>query len=97
MEDLLGSYTCVCDAGYTLTSNDTHEFVCENINECDLGTDSCHDNATCTDTIGNYTCSCKTGFSGDGYDCSDVNECDLGRTLISYYNNKLTFLAVRGR
>ena len=39
------------------------------INECEVGTDSCGDNAECTNTDGNYTCSCTTGYSGDGQSC----------------------------
>ena len=40
------------------------------INECDIGTDECHDNASCSDTIGSYECTCDIGFTGDGYNCS---------------------------
>ena len=32
--------------------------------------DGCHENATCSDANGNYTCDCKTGFTGDGFNCS---------------------------
>ena len=32
--------------------------------------DECHENATCTDANGNYTCDCKTGFTGDGFNCT---------------------------
>ena len=39
------------------------------IKECDLGTDGCHDNATCTDGNGSYTCECNDGFTGDGFSC----------------------------
>ena len=39
------------------------------INECQLGTDLCHDNASCIDTEGSYECMCETGFSGDGFTC----------------------------
>ena len=35
-------------------------------NECENGTDNCHANANCTDTIGSFTCSCLPGFRGDG-------------------------------
>ena len=36
---------------------------------CDVD-DDCHENATCTDANGNYTCDCKTGFTGDGFNCT---------------------------
>ena len=35
-----------------------------------MGTDLCHDNATCTNTDGNYTCDCQPGFNGTGFNCS---------------------------
>ncbi len=38
------------------------------INECE-GENSCHDNATCTNTIGSYNCSCYDGFEGNGTNC----------------------------
>ena len=36
------------------------------IDECDLGLNACHENATCTNTIGSHVCSCKAGYVGDG-------------------------------
>ena len=39
------------------------------IDECEVGTDSCGENAECTNTDGNYTCSCTTGYTGDGMSC----------------------------
>lgn len=39
------------------------------INECERDTHECHDNATCTNTIGDYNCTCNVGFSGDGFEC----------------------------
>ena len=44
------------------------------INECDLGTDTCHVNATCTDTIGSYECTCNSGFEGNGVNCTSKDE-----------------------
>lgn len=47
-------------------------FFTTDVDECSLGSDTCHENADCTNTVGNFTCSCKTGFSGDGYSCTGV-------------------------
>ena len=40
------------------------------INECSEGSDTCDENANCTNTDGSYNCSCKTGYTGDGRNCS---------------------------
>ena len=53
----IGSYTCSCNAGYTLNADGR---VCTDINECALGTDQCSQN--CQNTIGSYTCSCGVGY-----------------------------------
>ena len=37
--------------------------------ECSIGTDDCHYNASCTNTVGSYRCQCLEGFTGDGIDC----------------------------
>ncbi|XP_068089568.1 mucin-like protein [Hyperolius riggenbachi] len=35
----------------------------------------CDEKANCISSNSGYTCRCKTGFSGDGKNCSDINEC----------------------
>ena len=49
--------------------------ICINIdiNECDVGTDNCHPNATCMDNVGSFECSCNSGFTGSGTEC--VGKC----------------------
>ena len=42
-----------------------NEIFSPDVNECDAGTDSCHDNAACTNTSGGYTCECNTGWTND--------------------------------
>ena len=49
-----------------------HPFSDEN--ECGPdGTNDCHQNANCTNTIGSYICTCNTGYSGDGKLCEGRN------------------------
>ena len=40
------------------------------INECEDGTESCAENAECTNTQGSYSCSCSPGYTGDGTICN---------------------------
>uniref|UniRef100_A0A3B3VCA9 Si:ch73-105b23.6 n=1 Tax=Poecilia latipinna TaxID=48699 RepID=A0A3B3VCA9_9TELE len=35
----------------------------------------CHQDAECLSTKLSYSCTCKTGFSGDGHNCTDMDEC----------------------
>ncbi|XP_066287026.1 uncharacterized protein [Branchiostoma lanceolatum] len=42
----------------------------QDVDECALGTDTCHEHATCINTPGNYTCACNEGYAGDGYTCN---------------------------
>ena len=43
---------------------------CSDIDECTTDTHNCADEADCTNTAGSFTCACKTGYNGDGYQCS---------------------------
>jgi hypothetical protein len=55
-----------CPAGYRLSSAPVP--LCEDLDECALGTDDCADNATgCTNTLGGFTCGCPAGFVGTGH------------------------------
>ena len=57
--------SCSCIARYFVC------FCCHvDINECETGNDSCHENAQCTNTEGSFTCSCNPGYTGDGIECS---------------------------
>ncbi|XP_028411848.1 uncharacterized protein LOC114534585, partial [Dendronephthya gigantea] len=45
--------------------------------ECTQNTHACDPNADCENTDGSYTCQCRSGFTGNGKECTDVNECSL--------------------
>ncbi len=74
-----GSFTCSCNAGYTLNA-DGHS--CDNIDECVNNYGGCRTggdaNATCSDTTPGYTCNCSSGFTFSGGTCTDINECTNG-------------------
>jgi len=65
-ENLIGSYECTCDTGYTMSS----QGVCTNINECLLEKSVCPDFAECTDTLGSFTCTCVEGYKKEGEICA---------------------------
>ncbi|ELK06283.1 EGF, latrophilin and seven transmembrane domain-containing protein 1 [Pteropus alecto] len=60
--------------------------ICEDDNECGNLTQSCGENANCTNTEGSYYCMCAPGFrsssnqdrfiTNDGTVCIDIDECD---------------------
>ena len=49
-----------------------HNILFIDINECEVGTDSCDENAECTNTDGSYTCACNTGFIENGVTCNGM-------------------------
>ncbi|CBY37278.1 unnamed protein product [Oikopleura dioica] len=46
------------------------------IDECALGTDDCHADASCSDTHEGYSCSCNEGYNGNGFSCTIVDPCE---------------------
>ncbi|CAG2236072.1 unnamed protein product [Mytilus edulis] len=65
-QNSVGSYDCVCNAGYQKNSSN----LCDNINECgSISLNNCTENATCFDTDGSFYCVCDSGYTGQG----DVN------------------------
>ncbi|XP_078486514.1 uncharacterized protein LOC144744982 [Ciona intestinalis] len=67
------SFKCTCNTGY----NGDGTTACADINECMVGSNTCHASATCTNTLGSFTCACNTGYTGNGTTCLDNNECTL--------------------
>ena len=44
-------------------------FALTDVEECSLGTHTCDEHATCTNTKGSFTCRCNSGYHGTGYRC----------------------------
>ena len=45
------------------------------IDECDLGIDTCHLRATCENIDGSYICECSEGYHGNGHSCRRKLNC----------------------
>ena len=76
----LFGYTCECTAaGYG-----GNGFFCADVDECRLGTHSCHPDSTCVNTVGGYQCECNPGYRSmpddceqchGNHNCTDIDEC----------------------
>ena len=55
---------------------------CADDDEFAFGTDTCHAEATCMNTVGNFTCTCNAGHSGSGTICTDHDVCAFGTTAL---------------
>lgn len=53
----------------TLVFTTKTQFNFPDIDECSLGTNECHTNASCSNTFGSYNCQCKNGYTGNGRTC----------------------------
>ena len=58
-------------------------FILSEIDECNYGTDKYSPNAVCNNTYGDYNCSCKTGFEGNGFNCTGKKVCIILQELSS--------------
>jgi len=77
----MGSYNCLsmCERGLKLNSAIG---ICEDIDECALGTAQCFHGSQCRNTIGSYMCSCGPGFREINRVCKDINECALNSRFL---------------
>ncbi|XP_043431308.1 adhesion G protein-coupled receptor L4 isoform X1 [Prionailurus bengalensis] len=76
-----GIEACYCNMGFSGNG----VTICEDDNECGNLTQSCGENANCTNTEGSYYCMCAPGFrsssnqdrfiTNDGTLCIDIDEC----------------------
>ncbi|XP_072035556.1 uncharacterized protein [Amphiura filiformis] len=64
---------CSGDAGQMCGASwKSNIFELRHIDECTTNTDTCHANATCTNTVGSFTCSCNDGYGGNGITCTAI-------------------------
>lgn len=45
-------------------------FFTLDLDECTTGTHNCSTHAWCNNTEGSFSCSCRSGFKGDGINCT---------------------------
>jgi len=48
----------------------------------------CDDEATCTNTPGSFSCSCKSGYQGNGFDCSGTFSFISIYFFVSFFKKK---------
>ena len=49
-------------------------------NDCDV-------NADCTDTVGSYDCSCRSGYEGDGFNCTGYETLPINFSMNRHTNS----------
>ncbi|XP_062562986.1 protein kinase C-binding protein NELL1-like isoform X5 [Armigeres subalbatus] len=74
MCDMLQCPELKCPPEQQMSVTDECCKFCQGVDYCSKG-HACHTNATCLNLNTKYTCTCRSGFHGDGYDCSDIDEC----------------------
>eukprot|EP00933_Yihiella_yeosuensis_P060940 TRINITY_DN63744_c0_g1_i1.p1 TRINITY_DN63744_c0_g1~~TRINITY_DN63744_c0_g1_i1.p1 ORF type:complete len:1177 (-),score=140.24 TRINITY_DN63744_c0_g1_i1:126-3656(-) len=67
-ENTIGSFQCVCNAGYSGDGSAN----CVDVDECG-GTNNCHVAGACLNTVGSYICQCPPGYEGNGITCLPSN------------------------
>ncbi|XP_039446548.1 protein kinase C-binding protein NELL1-like isoform X3 [Culex pipiens pallens] len=72
--DMLQCPELKCPPEQQLSVTDECCKFCQGVDYCSKG-HACHTNATCLNLNTKYTCTCRSGFHGDGYECSDIDEC----------------------
>jgi hypothetical protein len=66
--------------------NEGQDRLCEDVCECCIGTENCHEWATCTNTIGSFTCECQDeSFDPEcrGVECIQMTTCGKNEYMVS--------------
>lgn len=75
VDGLCGEYTYSNEDPVTLTEEILESFALgECKNDCEIGDDSCGENAHCSDIDGTNACICDDGYTGDGKICEGTAE-----------------------
>lgn len=53
------------------------------VDECVEGTDNCHIDAICQNTLRSYKCICKSGYTGDGKHCKGKPELPWNNIIVT--------------
>lgn len=62
--------SCLCTGANHDIQNVSGILSCVDKDECLLGESTCHQYATCINTLGSHHCQCNDGFEGDGRMCT---------------------------
>ena len=60
--NVIGSFNCTCDEGYSIVDQQDGSYTCEQSNECEEGTHKCVAPAQCRDRSNGYACDCPAGY-----------------------------------
>ncbi|KAF0026514.1 hypothetical protein F2P81_021251 [Scophthalmus maximus] len=78
-EEVQGEIRCLCPSAGLQLGQDERTCVGTNRllpipdnDECAAGTHKCSHHAVCLNTQGSYKCRCKSGFRGNGFECSAI-------------------------
>ncbi|XP_055958795.1 sushi, von Willebrand factor type A, EGF and pentraxin domain-containing protein 1-like [Patella vulgata] len=92
--DTIGSFTCTCNPGYTLSS--FSRTSCNDINECSVNNGGC--DQICSNTQGSYTCSCYSNyvlFTTNGQNGVNIPSGETGLESWNVYHYGHTCLAIQ--
>ncbi|CAH1238377.1 FBN3 [Branchiostoma lanceolatum] len=79
--DSNGGTTCTCTTGFV-----GNGYTCNDADECAQTPYPCHQQATCTNTLGSYTCRCNSPYQGNGVQCTN----DLNSNCVTNANGLAT-------